>query len=157
MKNAILKGVVGVVVVLATAGGVYVGALLPAIIRGWKSFANESGLVNFFFWLQFLLLLWIWAMLVGGFVAGFWRRRGFAPEIALPFSLVATLLVFGPSLLMLLGGSAVWSSSYGVAGRIVALASLSFFPSQVACWGFAVVMRIGWKRQPRSTWRTSPS
>jgi len=144
MKNAILKGVVGVVVVLATAGGVYVGEILPVLIRG--DFAGVGG-VGFIIWLYFLPLLWVWAMLVGGLGAGFWRCRGFAPEIALPLSMVATLLVFGPSLLMLLSGSEAWEGSYGLTGRIVALASLSFFPSQVAFWGFAIVMRIGWKRR----------
>lgn len=145
MKNAILKGVAGVVVVLATAGSVYVGGILPVLVRGDFAIAGwEPGVV---IWLFFFPLLWIWAMLMGGFVAGFWRRRGFAPEIALPSSLVATLLVFGPSLLMLLCGSGAWKGSYGLAGRIVVLASLSFFPSQIAFWGLAIVMRIGWKRR----------
>jgi len=151
MKKAILKGVVGVVVVLATAGGVYVGGMLPELVQGDFVIAGWGpGLV---IWLCFLPLLWVWAILVGGFVAGFWRRRGFPPEIALPLSFVATLLVFGPSLLMLLYGSAAWRGSYELTGRVVVLASLSFFPSQVAYWGFAIVMRIGWKRQSRYDWR----
>jgi hypothetical protein len=142
MKNIIFKVLVGLVVVLATAGGVFVGGVLPELVLGSFVRGSDAG----FAWLFFLPLLWTWTLLVGGLGAGFWRRCGFAPEIALPLSLVATLLVFGPSLLMLYGYTA-WAITSGLAERIVALASLSFFPSQVAFWGFAIVMRIGWKRR----------
>jgi len=148
MKRVLAKILLSVLVVSATMTAIWWGGALPELIGiHWN---NDRSLVCFLVFCPWTLLPW--SCVVGACSAAIWKRRfhfsGDRSLLLAGAAFVAVLPVGG----LLIEALPLWQSTPMLVARLFAHVSFSFFPSQVAFWGFAIVMRIGWERRRAGSW-----
>jgi hypothetical protein len=143
MKRVLVKILLSVLVVSATMMAIWWGGALPELAG--IHYKDNMGFVCLFFYCPFMFLPW--SCVAGACSAAIWKRRfrfsGDRGLLLAGAAFVAVLLVGS----LLIEALPLWQSSPMLVARLFAHVSFSFFPSQVAFWGFAAVMRIGWKRR----------